>query len=465
MFTLLHAAAYLAAARRRTRAEAGAAYRTHAAEPKFWDVEWVYRSVAAVMLAVVSASAQQAPRPGQMPSLPLTQLDESLLSADLDNRTFTLTFAQPLPVNDLLLLIVRGTSLSIVPDPGIQGSFIGELKNVTVRQALELILPPLGLGYSVDGSFVRVIRLEPHTRLYDINYIASVRTGDARIGAAARDEASSYATVATSTTTDVFADLEHGVQTLLSEHATFNIDRKAGLLQVTDFPERLDRIGVYLDAVLDRAFRQVQIDARVLEIELKDEKAQALDWTALLQAMAAPADTAPAPAPRPVSGLRITDVAKFMAALEAQGTVSLIANPRLLALNNEPAIVRASSPPVTGKTDAAGRTSVESFTLSVTPQIAPGGVVMLSLSPILTVQSPSATGEMFTSTRESDTLARVVDGETVVLSGFGHERQVVEKRVTGVTGGWFGRSTVTTRRHVELLILLTPKILTVASSQ
>ena len=52
------------------------------------------------------------------------------------------------------------------------------------------------------------------------------------------------------------------MQTLLSERATFNVDRKAGLLQVTDFPERLDRVALYLDAVQDRVHRQVQIDAR-----------------------------------------------------------------------------------------------------------------------------------------------------------------------------------------------------------
>ena len=91
-----------------------------------------------------------------MPTLPLTQLDERGPAADLDSRTFTLTFAQPAPVKEVLLQIVRGTSLSIVPDPSISESFVGELKHVTVRQALGLILRPLGLDYSVDGAFVRV---------------------------------------------------------------------------------------------------------------------------------------------------------------------------------------------------------------------------------------------------------------------------------------------------------------------
>ncbi len=109
------------------------------------------------MILALAVAAQQ-PRPAQMPTLPLTQLDERGLAADLDNRTFSLTFAQPVPIKDLLLLLVRGTAISIVPDPAISGSFIGELKNVTVRQALSLILPPLGLDYALDGTVVRVFK-------------------------------------------------------------------------------------------------------------------------------------------------------------------------------------------------------------------------------------------------------------------------------------------------------------------
>jgi type II secretory pathway component GspD/PulD (secretin) len=159
-------------------------------------------------------------------------------------------------------------------------------------------------------------------------------------------------------------------------------------------------------------------------------------------------------------------VTRFLDALAAQGTVSVIASPQMLAINNEPAIVRAASPPAANaKGDQADVSGFDSLTLSVTPQIAPGGIVMLSLSPILTLRTPADRGQTAAATRESDTLARVADGETIVMSGFGRMRETREKKVAGVKGGWFGRSTVVTRRHVELLILLTPRILTMASTQ
>jgi type II secretory pathway component GspD/PulD (secretin) len=386
-----------------------------------------------LLLALAAALPASAQTP-RMPTLPLTQLEERGPAADLDNRTFTLTFAQPVPIRDLLLLLVRGTNLSLIPDPAIAGAFIGELKNVTVRRALDSILPPLGLDYRVDAGFIRVFARERDTRIYDINYIAAERSATSTLGGGAVDPgAISSASVSTVTTADLFDDLTKGVQTLLSERATFNVDRKAGLLQVTDFPERLERIADYLDAVEGRVQRQVEFDARIVEIELNDSKAPGVDWRVIAAGMTA-ASSIPAAAPgrRTLTGLRVTDLNRFMGLLGEQGTVNAIQSNRLVTLNNEPAIVRS-----------------ETLTLSVTPQIASDGVVMLSLTPML--KAPAIA--------ESDTLARVADGETLVISGFTRNREVRERTNLGLRGRWFGRGTVVTQKRVEILILLTPRIL------
>ncbi len=390
---------------------------------------------------IVLALALQAPqpRPAPMPALPLTQIDERVLAGDLDNRTFSLTFAQPVPVKDLLLLLVRGTSLSVVPDPAVGGTFIGELKNVTVRKALGLILRPLGLDYALDGSVIRVFRREAETRIFDLNYIATERVGQSQVIGEGGPRTS--AGVTSSTRTDVFEELAAGVRTLLTERATFNVDRKAGLLQVTDFPERLDRVAIYLDTVQDRVHRQVQIDARVIEVEASDAKADGIDWALVASKMSGAATNEIPVATRPtMNGLRVTDVARLLGVLGEQGTVTVISHPRLLTLNNETSIVRT-----------------ETMSFSVTPQISGDSVLTLSLTPI--VKAPAVI--------ESDLLARVVDGETLVISGFTRERDVKEaKKSTGVVGGtWFSRGTVATRKRVELVILLTAKIVAGVAAQ
>ena len=374
-------------------------------------MHWVSIVVTLALAGVSARAGAQGARPAPMPPLPLTQLDNRAQSPDLDNRAFSLTFAQPVAINDVLLLLVRGTNLSVVPDPSIAGSFIGDLKSVTIRQALGLILRPLGLDFTVDGGVIHVFRREPETRLFAADYLAAERTGEASVGIdpAARTNGS-YARVTTSVKGDVFADIAKGIQGLLSNRGTFNVDRKAGLVQVTDFPERLDRVGAYLEAVSDRVLRQVQIEARIVEVELGGNKAATLDWTGLRQTR---------------------DREQVMAALAAQGAVTILAAPRLVVLNNEPAIVRT-----------------EGVTIAVTPHIAEDGVVTLSLSPL--VGTPRAL--------QADMIARVGDGETIVVAGFGRDQESREKKSSTTSGGWFGHSTVVTKKHIELVVLLTPRI-------
>ena len=393
-------------------------------------MEWVW-------IVFALAGQAQPPRPAPMPPLPLTQLDERGIAGDLDSRAFSLTLAQPVPVKDLLLLLVRGTTLSVVPDPSITGTFIGELKNVTVRQALGLILRPLGFDYALDGGVVRVFRREAETRIFDLNFIATERVSQATV--TAEGSAHSSTAVASSTKTDVFQELAAGVKTLLTEHATFNVDRKAGLLQVTDFPERLDRVAIYLDAVQDRVQRQVQIEARVIEVEPTDAKASGIDWALLAMKMSGAATPdVPVATRQTMNGLRVTNVGRLLALLAEQGTVTTLANPRLLTLNNEPSIVHT-----------------EGISFSVTPQISGDSLLTLSLTPIL--KTPQAI--------ESDMLARIVDGETLVVSGFTRDREIKEKKAAGVHGGWFGRATVVTHKRVELVILLTAKIIAGVAAQ
>ncbi len=401
-------------------------------------MQWVcaQRLVASsVGVAAVAALAGAAPavaqtRSARMPTLPLTQLDEHAPAADLDAHAVTLSLAQPVPVRELLVLLVRDTGLSIVADPSVDGTFIGELKNLSVRQALDVTLPPLGLDYAVDAAVVRVFRRERETRIFDINYVAAERSGASAVGAVGEGSGPS---VSTTTKSDVFADLTAGVRSLLSRDASFSIDRKAGLVQVTDYPERLDRVAIYLDAVEDRVHRQAQIDVRVVEVELNDEKAAGINWTTIAAQMTLASDRPglPQPARSSLTGMRIMDANRLLGLLEAQGKLTVVSSPRVLTMNNEPAIVRS-----------------DAVTFSVTPQIAGDSLVTLSLSPI--VKAPTVA--------ESDMLARVADGETLVISGFTRDRETRERKSVGLSGGWFGRATVVTRHRMELVILLTPRI-------
>jgi MSHA biogenesis protein MshL len=118
-----------------------------------------------------------------MPSLPITQLDVQQADPELDGQRISLGFSDPTPIRDILLMLVRDTRLSVIPHPSLEQSFIGDLKNVSIRQALDLMLEPLGLDYSVQGQVIRVFPRELETRFYSIDYVITQRTGSRSIAA------------------------------------------------------------------------------------------------------------------------------------------------------------------------------------------------------------------------------------------------------------------------------------------
>lgn len=482
-------------------------------------------AVVVLLIATVQGAAQvpsQPPQTGQTPQplrpLAVTQLDERQPASDLDStRPINITVADPTPIVDLLLVLVRDTRLSVVPDPDVQGTFRGELKDVTLRQALEMILQPHGLDYSVQGNLIRVFRRRFETRRFDLNYVLTRRSGSRTLAASnsvasgaagaigavgamgaagelgARGAAGGQGSAAEVTGTDegdIFADLSVGVQTLLSPEGKFNLDKKAALLQATDYPDRLDQIQLYLDAVQNRATRQVQIQAKVIEITLNDEFSAGINWSLVIHraggAVTLTQNVAPTSGGTFTVGLNIKDFIGLLNAFATQGRVNVMASPTVNALNNEPAIMRVGTQDVffrtTTQTDAVtGRilqTTVEpqsiteGVVLSVTPQISGDGMINMSISPSLTERTGQATSRFgdtvpILSVREADTLVRVHENETIVIAGLMDERLRREQRrvpwLSNLPGvGALFRGETTNRRKTDLVILLTPTVMTPA---
>jgi MSHA biogenesis protein MshL len=289
---------------------------------------------------------------------------------------------------------------------------------------------------------------------------------------------------------DIFSDLGVGVQTLLSPEGKFNLDKKAAMLQATDYPERLDQVQLYLDAVHNRAMRQVQIQAKVIEVSLNEDFAAGINWNLVVRragdAVSITQRVAPTAAGTFTVGLNIKDFTGLLKALATQGRVNVMSSPTVNALNNEPAIMRVGTQDVffktTSQVDAlTGRllqTTVEpqsiteGVVLSVTPQISGDGMINLSITPSLTERTGEAVSRFgdtvpILSVREADTLVRVHENETIVIAGLMDERVRREQRKVPVMGdlpgvGWLFRGEVRNRRKTDLVILLTPSVMTPA---
>ena len=371
----------------------------------------------------VSEQVPAAPQaPARPPSgMPVTQLDPGAAATTLDSpRRMSLRFAEPRPILEVLQLLVQGTPFSLSIDPDADGSFRGELKQLTLRQALWTLLDPLGLDFEVRGTVIRVTRDRTETRQFDINLLAVQRGLSRTAGGGAS------ALTTTAAAEDVFAGIAEGVQTLLSSNGRVHVDRRAGLVQATDYPERLDRVAIYLEALQVRSSRQVRLEARVFEVTLKD--AAAIDWPTVRQKLGMPSEA-------PQAGLAAHPYA-LQAALAEQGDIRVLSAPEVTTLNNEPALVRAWSQ------------GASSLTMTVVPQIAADGIVQLSVS-----HSWDEGGSKTAAAHgaEADTVTRVMDGSTVLIAGLLRPTQVaVPARGMGALFGGQPKKTV----QAELVVLL-----------
>lgn len=468
------------------------------------------------------------PLPGTpvLQPMPVTRVDERQRANELDRgQPFTLSFSQPVQIRELLRLLVGDTNFSIVIDPGVEGTFVGELKNVTLGQALALILNPLGFDYALQGNIIRVFKRRTETRIFNIDYVITRRSGTRGISATSSTGAGisggalgggaagltgaatgtaagatgggaggggggggSTASVGGTDQGDLFTELETGLKTLLSPDGKFNLDRKASMLQVTDYPDRLDQIGLYLEASQVRVHRQVQIQAKVIEVELRDDAQAGINWSAVFRkaenTVTVTQNLAAAATGAFTMGVNIRNFTGLLDAFATQGKVNVLSSPHVIAMNNEPALMRVGTQDVffvtstqvdatTGRvvqTTVTPQSITEGVVLSVTPQISADGIINMNISPSVTERTGVATSRLgdtvpIISVRETDTLVRVREGETIIIGGLMQDRiGVTTSKVPGlgdlpVFGGLF-RKQEKTKRKTDLVILLTPTILT-----
>jgi type II secretory pathway component GspD/PulD (secretin) len=407
---------------------------------------------------------QQAQPPGRPEPAPVTRLDDPGRAALDGAPSISLAISSPMPLRDLLRLLVSGTGLSIVFDDGVEGEFEGELHGLTLRQATEAVLFSRGMDYEAQGTLIRVFPRRPRTRLFDIEYL-NVRRAlrDARSASAVPAGDAAAVRLPASLDSDPLTELAGGVRALLSASGQVHVDRSAGLVQVTDFADRLDQVAVYLAAVHARASRQVRLEARIFEVTLRDPAAAAVDWEAVVQRSAGAVT-----ANRSAAGLLVGDFEVLLRAVAEQGSVRTIAAPQILAMNNEPVVLRVGTREVHFEpasrlvdTRALAPAAVhEGLVLTVTAQVASDGIVQLHIAPTYTenigeTRSYRGQSAPVLSFVEADSQVRVRDGHTVVIAGLLQDRV----RTTPGTGlsGLFGAQSREPVRS-ELIILLTPVV-------
>lgn len=440
---------------------------------------------------VAAAPAPPAPAPPlpELPASPIEQRPDTVTPRPL--FTFSVRDAS---IRDVLLALSKRTEVNIVFGPDVEGQVTVDLKRVTLEEALDALLTPIGLTWRREGNFLRVSKPGLETRIFTVNYIATVRSGGSTTAAAAGGTAGAALAVtgavtgvtgavttggaATAGTTssvsstdsvDFWDELERTLTGLLSSEGKIVLSKTSGLVAVTDFPANLRRVAQYLEAVQGSAQRQVMIETQIIEVELNKEFSAGIDWSLIprqlrfdplgnikggLTGGALAAQTLAAGAATLQIGIATRLAGQgldaLLRALSTQGKVTVLSRPKISTLNNQKAVIKVATDDVfftvirtreaaTGivTENVIPQTVTEGIVLDVTPQIGEDDAVIMSIRPSITERVGQATSPQggtvpIVAVRASDTVVRVRDGQTVIIGGLMQNR--VATNTSGVPG-------------------------------
>jgi type IV pilus assembly protein PilQ len=446
------------------------------------------------MAITAARAAEQAPAQVPVPPAPVLQEPPAQMGTARTGRQFTghaisLDF-QGADLRAVLRTFAEISGLNIVIDPTVQGTVDVALRDVPWDQALDIILRANKLGYSVDGTIVRIapnsvlkVEEDEHKALLESQTDASpLNTLQRQLSYAKGEEVAALLKSAN----------------VLTKRGQANVDPRTNTLIIRDVPAQFPEISAIIDSI-DRAQPQVEIEARIVQTNKNYARAFGIQWgfqgrvdptlgnttnlafpnNGSLTGRAGANGTAvnlPAPgaatsavglALGAINGAFNLDVA--LTALENSGNARLLSTPRVSTQNNVEAEI-AQGLKVAYQT-LANNTVTTSFvdaalTLRVTPQITAANTVIMKIAVDNGSLGPSVGGAGIPSinTQRATTTVMVSDGQTTVIGGiYSSTERATNDRTPGLGRipmlKWLFKRDSVNDDNSELLIFITPRII------
>jgi type IV pilus assembly protein PilQ len=387
-----------------------------------------------------------------------------------------------------------------VIDQSVQGSVDVSLREVPWDQALDIILRDHKLGYSVDGT---IVRIAPMTVLADEEAQRRKLSDEQALSGELQvlTRPLSYAKAA-----DLTALL---TRTALSARGDIQIDPRTNTIIIRDLASRLQSAAQLMDT-LDRPQPQVEIEARIVTTTRDFARNLGVQWgfngrvaqdlgnttglafpnqgtltgrtggvqgpiqgelldhaATAVNLGVSPATSAIGLALGSVNGAVNLDLA--LSALESSGNGRILSTPRVATQNNVAAeITQGVQIPI--QTVANNTVTVTfrdaALKLNVTPQITAANTVIMQIT--LENSSPDFSRAINNippiDTQRAVTSILVSDGQTTVIGGiYVSQQQATNDRTPGLHKlpllGWFFKRHTLTDQSRELLIFITPRII------
>ena len=423
---------------------------------------------------------------------------------------------QNIEVRALLQVIADFTNFNVVTSDTVTGTVTLRLKDVPWDQALDIILQSKGLGVRKNGNVLwiapkeeltakeqielesrkKIADLEPtRTQSFQLNYtkaeeVAKGIAGQTLVGGGGGGGGNQPGRI-------------------LSARGSVLFESRTNQLFVTDVPSKLEEIQ-QLIAKIDIPVRQVLIEARIVEaddsfgrnlgVKLGATDARGtptrsgISIGGTYDAIGVQTGQIPAPidfqpnsqfVSLPAAGISGASAATFalslfgasanrflnleLSALEAEGRGNIVSSPRVITADQREAIIEQGEDIPYQQATSSGATSVQfkkaTLSLKVKPQITPEGNVILNVEVNKDSRGALTTAGPAINTKRVTTEVLVENGGTVVIGGiFTQDEQNSVSKVPLLGDipflGALFRSTEKSTRKTELLVFLTPKIVT-----
>ena len=453
-------------------------------------------------------------------------------------ETYTVV-VKDVPVGDLLFSLARDASLDVDIQTAVDKTVTINAVDRPLQEILGRIAEQAKLRYRLRGSNLIIQDDLPYWHNYLVDYVNIARTSVGEVGVATQISTAggtvgeesgggqqgdaqgnlSKTTVKSNSTNDFWQTLEQGLVSILAEkrdtgapqspaeHDPVIINSMSSVVTVLGTQAQHRRVQSYLDRIMANSQRQVLIEMTIVEVELSDKFQAGVDWQRLAENgglgdngvsvqsnfLGANLQTPPFFSVGYNNDDPTNSITGTVRMLQEFGNTKVLSSPKIMALNNQTAILKVVNEEVffTVELDIRDATADiperRTFTsqihtvpiglvMSVTPQISDSGYVSLNIRPTIsritgfaTDPAPRLAGAEFDNlipeiqVREIESLLQVLDGRTVVLGGLMQNEQKSSKegvpglsRIPGV-GKLFSYSNDDIIK-TELVIFLKPTI-------
>lgn len=424
------------------------------------------------------------------------------------------------PLRDVIYTVAEAASLNVIMEKGVdpETPVTIALKNMSAGDVLETVLSSAGYFHTVEGNILSVKLMD--TRIFEFGQPSviqeySVEVGGDMLGGAKTGSSGVSGSVVQKVQSDkdsfkLWDSIEKAIASMLGKEAAkgaepaFSVNRMTGTIVVTAPKKDLERVENYLKTVRKILKRQVLVEARIVEVQLSDSLKYGIDWTFLGgdwsgvgSATFGTAGFTNTLNNLPNFNFTLTggDFTALLKALQQQGNVNVLSNPRVNIMNGQTAYLSVGrktdyiSKVETTSTGSA--TSVPTVTFTVeTSSVLSGlvfgivpyinnredGEISMTISPIISDlvrldnKSIGASGanavEISLPTidlRELSTTVQVKDGQMVVIGGLIQNKDTVRDNNVPVLSSipLFGplfRNRDKVTEKTELIIILKPVV-------